>query len=159
MQKNKLVVVLGTILLAGCGYHRTMYFNAPSAQRSIEVSKSGVSDELGARFELVAKGRRVLVYEIIQEAYIHFVHVYWNTDESVVAVVSRGYDRINFAWDIKADVPIPFDQVSRAVAQSLASAYQLDPTVDALEWASSDEARERFIDKYPHFGLVHHQRR
>jgi hypothetical protein len=137
-----------TLLMAGCGYDRTMRFPSPSGQSEFEVWQRSIANEFGARFAVVTRGSRTFVgNESEGDNIIYFVHVYWTPDESKVGVFGAGAQRWNRAFEVQSGKEIPFDEIRQGMANSIRTEYLVPKDADPFGWAQA----------HPHEFLRHHK--
>lgn len=132
-----------------CGLKRTMSFSSPSKGMAVEVWQTPVDNSWHMQLDLTTQKGRLVLYESPNEAFAHFVHVYWSPDEARVGILITGSGLWELAYNTRSGAEIPFIDVREALANSIARTYHLTRQKDPLEWAGSTEAHARFFQLHP----------
>jgi hypothetical protein len=146
---NLCLALLFACLLSGCGWRNTMTFRSPSGRSSIHVWQTSLASEFGIRVELVTPSARKELFARRRETLIHFVHVVWTADESRVAVFGTGSMSFGVAANINTGAEVPFEDLKKALAASIARTYDLPSGEDPLKWACLTPAFGAFARLHP----------
>ena len=145
---SAIATLLLVLLMAGCGYDRTMRFPSPSGRAEVEIWQRSIANEFGARFAVVTRGVRTFVGDESEgDNIIYFVHVYWTPDESKVGIYGAGFQRWNRAFEVKSGKEIQFEEIKQGMADSIRAEYSVPKDVDPFYWAQT----------HPHEFFRHHK--
>jgi hypothetical protein len=138
----------------GCAYKKTMVFQSPSKRSAVEIWQTAIDNSWHMRVELTTGTKRFRIYQSPNEAFAHFVHVYWAPDETRVGLIATGSGLWELAFDTRAGTPIPFSEIHSEMARSIAETYQLGQQ-DPISWASSTDAAARFFESHPEIHVTY----
>ena len=136
-------------LTQSCSLRRTMLFSSPSKRMAVEIWQTPIDNSWHMQVDLTTGKRRFVLYESPNEAFAHFVHVYWSPHEARVGILITGTGLWELAYDTKTGKEIPFTAIQAALAHSIAVAYHLKEENDPIQWAGSPEAHEEFFRLHP----------
>jgi hypothetical protein len=142
---------LAPVTLTGCGWQRKVEFAARSSDARILLYQPFPINEAGLRIVLRQNGRDFTLLDRHADTFLEFVHVWWASDLSLVAILSCGIGET--AYDLRAHKPVSYTSLKTEVAQSIRVQYALPSTMksdkDVFLWACSSNGQAAFFQRYP----------
>ena len=124
----KIFALLPIVICIGCGWQYKVAFESPSKHYRLEVYQPPVLQEANLRLDLVTAGKeRKTIYRVGHERYMEFAHAYWSPDESVVGFFACGTGPIQFAYDVRRQATIPYQDISAQLRDNILRDY---PQID-----------------------------
>lgn len=153
---GRAVLSVFVAMTVGCGWKSTMEFSSPSKRYLVEILQPRIDNSMAMRVDLVSKNRHLTLYRSPNDAVLNFVHVYWASDEGVVAILAQGTGSWQFAYRTDTGAEVPFESVRNDVSNSITNLYGLESQIDAIRWTMTSEASTRFFGRHPEIHVSYH---
>lgn len=120
---------------------------------AIEVQQPYLINEAAIRVVLKRPGDDVILYYERADTFLSFASAVWSEENRSVAFFACvGSRRIQEAYSLTRNAPIPFDSISGSLARKISDEYKISTETDDPEsvfnWACS-QGNRAFFRRYP----------